>query len=48
MTDNEKMIQTINGKLARMTAAQLRIMFIVATKMTEGNAQEQEAEEATN
>ena len=43
MTDNEKMIQTISGKLARMTTAQLRTMYIIATKLTEGNAQEQEA-----
>lgn len=48
MTDNEKLIESINRRLSGMTAAQLRIMFIVATKMTEGNAQEQEAEEATN
>ena len=48
MTDNEKMIQTINGKLARMTTVQLRIMFIIATKMADANTQEQEAEEAAN
>ena len=48
MTNNEKMIEAIGGKLARMTTAQLRTMYIIATKLTEGNAQGQEAEEATN
>ena len=48
MTDNEKMIEAISGKLARMTTAQLRTMYIIATELTKGNAQEQEAEEATN
>ena len=48
MTDNEKMIESINRRLSGMTTAQLRTMYIIATKLTEGNAQEQEAGEATN
>lgn len=48
MTDNEKMIDAINRRLSGMTTAQLRIMFILATKLTVVNAQEQEAEESTN
>lgn len=48
MTDNEKVIEGINRKLARMTLKQLTLMFIVAARMAEANAQEEEAEEATN
>lgn len=47
MTYNEKLIESINRRLSGMTTAQLRIMYIIATKLTESNAQEQE-QEATN
>lgn len=43
MTDNEKLIENINRRLSGMTIAQLRIMFILATKLSGGNTQEQEA-----
>lgn len=50
MTDNEKMIESINRRLSGMTIQQLRIMLTVAMKFNEVNEekQEKEAEEATN
>lgn len=47
MTNNEKMIESINRRLSGMTTQQLRIMLIVAMKFNEVNEEKQE-QEATN
>ena len=47
MTDNEKMIESINRRLSGMTTKQLRIMLILALKFNAANEEKQE-QEATN
>lgn len=47
MTDNEKLIESINRRLSGMTTQQLRVMLILATKLNEANEEKQE-QEATN
>ena len=47
MTNNEKMIESINRRLSGMTIQQLRIMLILAMKLNEANEEKQE-QEATN
>lgn len=40
MTDNEKLIQSINRHLKNMTTQQLRTMLIVAMELDSGNDRE--------
>ena len=47
MTDNEKLIESINRRLSGMTTQQLRLMLIMAIKFNEANEEKQE-QEATN
>lgn len=48
MTVNEKLIESINCYLSRMTEKQLRIILALIHSFMKNSPQEQEAEEATN
>lgn len=45
MTDNKKMIESINRRLSGMTIQQLRLMLIVSMKFNEANEANEEKEE---
>lgn len=43
MTDNEKLIETINHYLPKLNEKQLRLVLIMLYKFTDSNTQKQEA-----
>lgn len=45
MTENKKLIESINRRLSGMTTQQLRLMLILAMKFNEVNEEKQEQEE---